>query len=100
MVKDYGVWRAKPVSYTFEDRVADPHSPHLSLYFDNGQGAEGQAAINIKSGNKNKSRLAYWTVPDFVHNVTTKLAQLSNGFHPLAGASDQRLNGLALDYIR
>ncbi|KAF5971304.1 hypothetical protein FBULB1_9319 [Fusarium bulbicola] len=100
MVKDYGVWRAKPVSYTFEDRVADPHSPHLSLYFDDGQGAEGRAAINIKSGNKEESRLAYWTVPDFAHYVTTKLAQLSNGFHPLAGASDQRLNGLALDYIR
>ncbi|KAF5594895.1 yukJ [Fusarium subglutinans] len=100
MVKDYGVWRAKPVSYTFEDRVADPHSPHLSLYFDDGQGAEGRAAINIKSGNKEESRLAYWTVPNFTHGVTAKLAQLSNGFQPLAGASEQRLDGLALDYIR
>ncbi|KAF5703230.1 yukJ [Fusarium mundagurra] len=100
MVKDYGVWRAKPVRYTFEDRFADPHSPHLSLYYDDGEGAEGRAAINIKSGNKEESRLAYWTVSNFTHNITTELAQLSNGFHPLAGASDQRFDGLALDYIR
>ncbi|CEI41854.1 hypothetical protein FVEN_g3799 [Fusarium venenatum] len=99
MVKDYGVWRAKPVRYTFEDRFKDPHSPHLSLYFDDDQGGEGRAAVNIKSGNKEESRLAYWTVPNFTHNVTTKLAQLTNGFHPL-GPLEQRLDGLALDYIR
>ncbi|KAF5653935.1 hypothetical protein F25303_1796 [Fusarium sp. NRRL 25303] len=100
MVKDYGVWRAKPVRYTFEDRIADPHSPHLSLYFDDGVGAIGRAAINIKSGNKEESRLTYWTVPDFAHDITAKLAQLSNGFRPLPGTTEQTLNGLALDYIR
>ncbi|KAL6922868.1 hypothetical protein FSST1_000142 [Fusarium sambucinum] len=99
MVNDYGVWRAKPVRYTFENRIQDPDSPHLSLYFDDDQGEEGRAAVNIKSGNKEESRLAYWTVLNFTHNVTTKLAQLSNGFHPL-GPSEQRLDGLALDFIR
>nr|CEG04579.1 unnamed protein product [Fusarium clavum]CEG05787.1 unnamed protein product [Fusarium clavum] len=99
-VESYGVWRAKPVSYTFEDRHRDPKSPHLSLYFDDGKGKEGKAAINIKSGNRDESRLAYWAVSDFTHGVTQKLAQLSNGFHLLADTSEQSLDGLALDYIR
>ncbi|KAH7207886.1 uncharacterized protein BKA55DRAFT_263959 [Fusarium redolens] len=99
-VESYGVWRAKPVRYTFEDRDDDPKSPHLSLFFDDDKGNEGRAAVNIKSGNRQESRLAYWTVPNFTHNITNKLAQLSNGFHLLAGTSEQRLDGLALDYIR
>ncbi|KAF4944757.1 hypothetical protein FGADI_12462 [Fusarium gaditjirri] len=74
MVKDYGVWRAKPVSYTFEDRSEDSHTPHLSLYFDD--------------------------VSNFTYDVTTKLAELRNGFRHLQGTSEQRLGGLALDYIR
>ncbi|KAH7187344.1 hypothetical protein DER44DRAFT_853852 [Fusarium oxysporum] len=100
VVENYGVWRAKPVRYTFEDRFDDLKTPHLSLYFDDDKGEEGRAAINIKSGNREESRLAYWTVSKFAHDITNKLAQLSNGFHLLAGTSEQRLDGLALDYIR
>jgi len=100
VVESYGVWRAKPVRYTFEDRHEDSKSPHLSLFFDDDKGKEGRAAINIKSGNRNESRLAYWTVSDFTHGVTEKLARLNNGFHLLAGTSEQSLDGLALDYIR
>jgi uncharacterized protein YukJ len=100
VVENYGVWRAKPVSYTFEDRNDDPRTPHLSLFFDDNTGQEGRAAVNIKSGNRSESRLAYWTVSDFTHDVTKKLAKLSNGFHLLAGTSEQALDGLALDFIR
>ncbi|RBR26477.1 uncharacterized protein FIESC28_00771 [Fusarium coffeatum] len=100
VVESYGVWRAKPVRYTFEDRDDDPKTPHLSLFFDDDRGKEGRAAVNIKSGNRNESRLAYWTVSDFTHGVTQKLVQLSNGFHLLAGTLEQSLDGLALDYIR
>ncbi|KAH7193922.1 uncharacterized protein B0J16DRAFT_317573 [Fusarium flagelliforme] len=100
VVENYGVWRAKPVSYTFEDRDEDSKSPHLSLIFDDGKGKEGRAAVNIKSGNRDESRLAYWTVSDFTHAVTEKLGELSNGFHLLADTSEQSLDGLALDYIR
>ena len=100
VVESYGVWRAKPVRYTFEDRNDDPKTPHLSLFFDDDKGKDGRAAVNIKSGNRIESRLAYWAVSDFTHGVTQKLAQLSNGFHLLAGTLEQGLDGLALDYIR
>ncbi|SPJ71781.1 uncharacterized protein FTOL_01509 [Fusarium torulosum] len=100
VVKDYGVWRAKPIHYTFETSLQDNKTPHLSLFFDDSQGEEGRAAINIKSGNTQESRLAYWTVSDFTHGITEKLAKLNNGFHLLAGTSEQKLDGLALDFIR
>ncbi|RGP81344.1 hypothetical protein FLONG3_488 [Fusarium longipes] len=99
VVENYGVWRAKPVSYTFQGRKEDSKSPHLYLVFDDGKGEEGEAAVNVKSGGS-ESRLAYWTVSDFTHGVTKKLAELSNGFHRIAGTSEQALDGLALDYIR
>ncbi|KAH6953551.1 hypothetical protein DER45DRAFT_576051 [Fusarium avenaceum] len=100
VVESYGVWRAKPVRYTFEGEDDDNKTPHLELYFDDDNGRDGRAAVNIKSGDRQESRLAYWTVPKFVHGVTDKLAKLSNGFHLLAGTSEQKPDGLALDFIR
>jgi uncharacterized protein YukJ len=100
VIESYGVWRAKPIRYTFVDRFADLQSPHLSLFFDDNEGREGLAAVNIKSGNRQESRLAYWKVSDFTHDITKKLAKLNNGFHLLAGTSEQKLDGLALDFIR
>ncbi|KAH7242739.1 hypothetical protein BKA59DRAFT_530607 [Fusarium tricinctum] len=100
VVEKYGVWRAKPVRYTFEDGSRDNKSPHLELHFDDNQGRNGRAAVNIKSGDKQESRLAYWTIPDFAHGVTDKLAKLKDGFHLLAGTSEQKPDGLALDFIR
>jgi len=99
-IEAYGVWRAKPIRYTFENRFEDPDTPHLSLYFKDNKGGEGHAAVNIKSGNREESRLAYWTVSDFTHDITRKLASLKNGFHLLSDSSEQKLDGLALDYIR
>jgi uncharacterized protein YukJ len=100
VVRSYGVWRAKPVRYTYEDRHQDSVSPHLSLFFTDDEAGEGRAAINIKSGNRQESRLAYWTLPQFAHPITEKLAALDNGFQLLAGTSEQRRGGLALDFIR
>jgi len=99
-VESYGVWKAKPVRYTYETDQADPNSPHLSLYYVDDEPAEGRAAINIKSGDRNESRLAYWTVPNFRHPITEDLASLNRGFRLLEGTSEQGRGGIALDFIR
>jgi len=99
-VADYGVWKATATRYTYETDEQDSKSPHLSLYFSDDNPGEGRAAINIKSGDSSDSRLAFWTVPDFRHPITQKLAALSNGFKGLAGADQARPDSLALDYIR
>ncbi|KAK3303917.1 uncharacterized protein B0T15DRAFT_485707 [Chaetomium strumarium] len=90
----------RPIRYTYEDRDQDSVSPHLSLYFADNEDGEGRAAINIKSGDRRESRLAYWTVPRFAHPITQKLAALDNGFRRLAGTSEQGPGTLAIDFIR
>lgn len=99
-VESYGVWKAKPLRYTYETNQDDPNSPHLSLYYSDGEGPEGRAAINIKSGDRNESRLSYWTVPKFQHPITQDLVSLNPGFRLLAGTPEQGRGGLALDFIR
>ncbi|KAK0738199.1 hypothetical protein B0T18DRAFT_334794 [Schizothecium vesticola] len=100
VVQDYGVWKATPVRYTFEGRDQDSISPHLSLFYTDNEEGEGRAAINIKSGDRQESRLAYWTVPNFTHPITDKLSALSPGFALLADTPEQGPDGLALDFIR
>lgn len=100
VVENYGVWRAKPVRYTYEDRHQASSSPHLELYFTDDEAGEGRAAINIKSGDHQDSRLAYWIVPQFTHAIIEKLTTLDDGFRLLAGTSEQGPGGLALDFIR
>lgn len=39
-IHPYGVWKAFPRKYTVEHRSEDPSSPHLSLYFNDGQGQD------------------------------------------------------------
>lgn len=100
VVQDYGLWKATPVRYTFENKEQDSISPHLSLFYTDNDEGEGRAAINIKSGDREESRLAYWTVPSFTHPITDKLSTLTPGFTPLADTPEQGLDGLALDFIR
>ena len=100
VVEDYGVWKATPVRYTYQDRHIDPVSPHLTLSFADDEAGDGTAAINIKSGDRHESRLAYWAVPQFVHPITEQLRALNDGFHLLAGPPEQGPGGLALDFIR
>ncbi|KXX75013.1 Uncharacterized protein YukJ [Madurella mycetomatis] len=100
VVESYGVWKAKPVRYTFQDRHEDSESPHLHLYYTDNEDKEGEAAINIKSGDRKESRLAYWMVPEFSHPITDRLTEPDHGFRLLADTPEQSRGGLALDYIR
>ncbi|PON26715.1 hypothetical protein TGAM01_v204216 [Trichoderma gamsii] len=99
-IRDYGVWKAKPVSYTYETARKDPHSPHIHLKFSDGNVNEAVAAINIKSGDHEDSRLVYWVVPALSHPIVRKLQALGDGFHSLQGGSEEQLDNLRLDYIR
>ncbi|GKZ55643.1 hypothetical protein AnigIFM63309_000380 [Aspergillus niger] len=124
-VKDYGIWKAFPAHYEFEDRFEDPKSPHLSLYYHDNNAKMPQfdreyrhkhkgnppnklkpreipglfrAAINIKSTAK-ESRLAYWVNHNIVeHPIAEKLSSLDFGFHPIDQITD--FDGKGLDYIR
>ncbi|RAH78662.1 hypothetical protein BO86DRAFT_438071 [Aspergillus japonicus CBS 114.51] len=106
-VRDYGVWKALPIRYEFEDRYEDPESPHLSLYYHDDEANPPQfdpnyrhnhRAINIKSRD-DETRLAYFVRHDFVnHPIAEKLANLAFGFHPIAQVDE--LDGKGLDYIR
>ena len=117
-LRNYGVWKATPVSYVVEHREDDNKSPHLSLYFsDKGRLSHHathkfrrrgnkeipglfRAAINIKSGDKNESRLTYWVDHDFKnHPIVNSLTDLSSGFSPLE-ETDPVPTGVRLDYIR
>ncbi|KAJ6075691.1 hypothetical protein N7499_007672 [Penicillium canescens] len=59
-----------------------------------------RAAINIKSGDKNESRLTYWVDHDFKnHPIVNSLTDLSSGFYPLE-ETEPNPAGVRLDYIR
>ncbi|KFY97124.1 hypothetical protein V500_02200 [Pseudogymnoascus sp. VKM F-4518 (FW-2643)] len=99
-VAEYGVWKAKPVSYTYETEFDDPVNPHLSLIFTDDKPGQGQAAINIKSGDTKESRLVCWLSQPFQNPITNELKKLHGGFRLLEGTDEQGPGGLALDYIR
>jgi uncharacterized protein YukJ len=99
-VADYGVWKAQPVKYTYETNEQDRFSPHLSLIFSDNERRRGRAAINIKSGDKEESRLVFWWSQTFQNHIVDELDKLDFGFHFLEGTDEQQLGGLALDYIR
>jgi uncharacterized protein YukJ len=123
-VDNYGMWKATPVHYVVEHHEDDSKSPHLSLYFDDKGGSSHhsshhsghkfyrtgrnnkeipglfRAAINIKSGDKKESRLAYWVDHNFNnHPIVNSLTDLPLGFHPLE-ETEPGPAGLRLDYIR
>lgn len=119
-LRNYGVWKATPASYVVEHNEDANKSPHLSLYFSDkgglthrsghnirraGRGNKEipglfRAAINIKSGDKNESRLTYWVDHDFKnHPIINSLTDLSQGFHPL-DETEPNPAGVRLDYIR
>ncbi|PYI02935.1 hypothetical protein BO78DRAFT_350734 [Aspergillus sclerotiicarbonarius CBS 121057] len=118
-VQNYGVWKAHPVQYTVEHAHQDPRTPHLSLYFTSDDPPAhpstehhhhphhpptktkeipslNRAAINIKSGDREESRLVYWvneTLSD--HHITDSLTNLPYGFQSL-----DEIDHEGLDYIR
>lgn len=119
-IRNYGLWKATPVSYIVEHEEDDHESPHLSLYFSDKGGlthhsghksrraSRGnieipglfRAAINVKSGDKNESRLVYWVNHNYKnHPIVNSLADLSSGFYPLEETEPNPV-GARLDYIR
>ncbi|OQE25391.1 hypothetical protein PENSTE_c006G00169 [Penicillium steckii] len=138
-LRNYGVWKGIAKRYIMEHDAEDPDSPHLSLYYYDGQdqsahsgngngfhqkhnyfngknkhkkphkphpGQRGsnkeipglcRAAINIKSGDSEEKRLAYWVNRSFSeHPMVNNLANLDFGFHSLKNSdSNDRL-----DFIR
>ncbi|KAJ5096707.1 Protein of unknown function DUF2278 [Penicillium angulare] len=128
-IQDYGVWKARPVTYQFEYDADDHISPHLSLFFDDGQDNRSsrpqhearqpdhykhrhggkpppsipglnRAAINIKSGDKKESRLVFWINRNFQENpMVNNLSELDSGFKLLE--NEEAASGLLrLDLIR
>ncbi|KAL5358809.1 hypothetical protein BJX96DRAFT_163998 [Aspergillus floccosus] len=95
---NYGVWKAYPKRYHVERRGT--RTPHLTLYFRDNGGPEFQAAINIKSGDQQESRLVYWVNEDMSgHPLVGGLSELKTGFKRLDDEEPER-GGLRLDYIR
>ncbi|RAK98804.1 uncharacterized protein BO80DRAFT_411896 [Aspergillus ibericus CBS 121593] len=118
-VQNYGVWKAHPVQYTIEHAYQDPRTPHLSLYFTSDDPPThpsptkhhrphppptktkeipnlNRAAINIKSGDRDESRLVYWINENLsAHHITDTLTTLPYGFQSLTEIDHE-----GLDYIR
>lgn len=101
-----------------EHRNQDKKNPYLTLYFPDKEGLGeysghsfrrtgnkeipglSSAAINIRSGDKNESKLAYWVDHNFDnHPMINSLTDLPLGFHPLKGTRPEPAD-LRLDYIR
>jgi uncharacterized protein YukJ len=95
---NYGVWKAHPVDYKVDRRGSD--KPHLTLYIRNNGGDNFEAAINIKSGDQDESRLAYWVNEDMNdHPLVEGLSHLPTGYQRL-DETEPEPGGLRLDYIR
>ncbi|OJJ96289.1 hypothetical protein ASPACDRAFT_47060 [Aspergillus aculeatus ATCC 16872] len=95
---NYGVWKAQPRRYDVERRGA--RTPHLTLYFRDNSGPDYRAAINIKSGDRDESRLVYWVNEDMSgHPLVDGLSRLQTGFHRLDDQEPEP-GGPRLDYIR
>lgn len=129
-INDYGVWKARPVSYQFEHDADDHISPHLSLYFDDSQRQSlssnsryelrqrdprkrrqgdrnsketpvlSRAAINIKSGDRKESRLVFWVNQNFQAHPMINNLANLNSGFMPLEDEDQVPGGLRLDFIR
>jgi uncharacterized protein YukJ len=102
-IPKYGVWAAQPIRYTAETEKKDPKSPHIYLYFTDGNSNSNsnskqyQAAINVKSTDKD-TRLVFWLNRSFSHPITQSLSALDGGFTLLSSNNNTDIKGL--DYIR
>jgi uncharacterized protein YukJ len=89
-IKNYGVWIGTPIH--FNPPKPNDKSPHLDLKFEDNDGA-WFANINVESTDNEDSRLVYWMVRNFQHNITDDLTGKGVGYHPLQ-------EGEGLDYLR
>ncbi len=90
-ISDYGVLCARVLEARREDGQS---TPHYQIHALAGQD-HFRLAVNVKS-QVSPSDLLFLVDENFSHPVTTGLAGLAEGFHPLASAR----GGTALDYIR
>ncbi|KAJ5974163.1 hypothetical protein N7481_011373 [Penicillium waksmanii] len=79
-IPHYGVWVGQPTRYTAQRAREDPKSPHIHLKFTDGSSREFEAAINVKSIDKD-SRLVFWLPDNLSHSITEQLSKLDEGFH-------------------
>ena len=94
-INRYGVWCARARKVSAETDEMDPKSPHIHLYYEDGQERQLRASINVKSASA-ISELALYKIETFQHPLIDQLEQLSLGYHPLGRTP----NSLALDYLR
>lgn len=100
-ISDYGVWKGTPTSFTAQTLQQDS-SPHITLKFDDGSGAEKEAAINVASTDSD-SDLVYWLHRTWSHPITKGLTSLDNGFHKSSSSTSSNSSSSgapALDYVR
>jgi len=95
-IRDYGVWKGKPISYKVDD-PRDP-TPHISLVFQDKHDDNIRAAINVKSSGT-PSELVYWFDRNFSHPITRALKNIPQGFQPINPNSGST-RSLSLDYFR
>jgi uncharacterized protein YukJ len=95
-IRNYGVWKARPVSYRVDG--PDDRSPHINLVFADNHRSNLKAAINVKS-RSNPSELVYWVDHHFTAGITQALDRLEYGFHSV-DINDPETGRLALDYYR
>jgi uncharacterized protein YukJ len=96
-IDNYGVWKAKPLSCTYQTAKS---TPHAELIFSDSKISRARAAINIKSDDDSDSRLVYWVDNSFEHPIIGELEGLEDGFYHLEDGDEEQLNNLRLDYIR
>lgn len=94
-VTNYGVWFARPIDYDVEYKEDDPKDPHIYLIFRDNSQEDFEAAINIKSGTADESRLVYWLNEDMDPSVIKAVKDLKPGFHSLQDKPER-----GLDYLR
>ncbi|KAL4744899.1 hypothetical protein BDW72DRAFT_212001 [Aspergillus terricola var. indicus] len=96
---NYGVWKAHPVRYHVERRGT--RTPHLLLYYRDNGGGEFESAINIKSGDRQESRLVYWIDEEISdRRLIERLANFKTGYHSLDDVEPDSPDDIRLDYIR
>ncbi|KAL4769105.1 hypothetical protein BDW60DRAFT_225244 [Aspergillus nidulans var. acristatus] len=96
---NYGVWKAHPVRYHVERRGT--RKPHLLLYHRDNGGGDSESAINIKSGDRQESRLVYWVDEEISdRRLIERLAHLRTGYHSLDDVEPDSPDDIRLDYIR
>ncbi|KAK4550889.1 hypothetical protein LTR36_000469 [Oleoguttula mirabilis] len=96
-ISDYGCWKGTPTSFTAQTLEQD-NSPHITLKFTDGSGAEKEAAINVASTSSDHD-LVYWLQRTWNHPITESLTPLAQGFHKATGTDGSGTN-LSLDYVR